>query len=79
MNTITRHRPVITRTATSVLIETPECGFCGHTGSVTLTADEAAALQDGAPIHVAAPAMSRSAREQYISGIHPDCWTELFG
>lgn len=61
------------------LIETPQCSCCGCYGSIALTSDQVADLEAGAAIQDAAPQLSREAREQFISGIHGDCWTSLFG
>jgi hypothetical protein len=60
-------------------VETPICSFCGNTGSITLTNDELADLEAGAAIQDAAGRLPRATREQFISGIHPDCWDSLFG
>lgn len=61
------------------LVETPCCTFCGHAGSITLTDEEFADLEAGAAIQDAAGRLPRAVREQFISGIHTECWGSLFG
>jgi len=58
---------------------TPECQFCGLTGVVELTATEVAVLATGAPVQDAMPDRPAPSREQVRTGIHPECWTAMFG
>ena len=57
-----------------IAIATPTCSFCGKTGSVLFTDTEVRAIEAGAPIQNAVPRLDRPSREQFISGIHPNCW-----
>ncbi|WP_299306127.1 hypothetical protein [uncultured Brachybacterium sp.] len=61
------------------IAETEPCMQCGCRGMLELTPEQVAALDAGAFIQEAAPEMPAELREQFVSGIHPECWTKLFG
>lgn len=61
------------------VVETEPCMLCGCRGAVGLTAEQCAKLDAGEFIQDVAPDMPDAEREQFVSGIHPDCWTRLFG
>lgn len=61
------------------ITETEPCMHCGRRGMIELTAEQVAALEAGTFIQDAAPDLPTELREQFVSGIHPDCWTRLFG
>lgn len=61
------------------IVETQPCMSCGARGMVELTPAQVAAIDAGAAIQDAAPEMPSELREQFASGIHPDCWVKLFG
>jgi hypothetical protein len=69
----------MTTTAPSTLYVTPSCQLCGATSTVELTAAEVAAWVTGAPIQDAMPDRPAPSREQIRTGIHPQCWTAMFG
>ena len=58
---------------------TDACLFCHQTSTVTLTAQEARDWQTGTPIQDAMPDRTTGERELIRSGIHPECWTGMFG
>lgn len=62
-----------------LVIATPACSFCGETGSILFTDTEVRAIEGGAPIQNAVARLDKATREQFISGIHPNCWESLFG
>jgi hypothetical protein len=68
-------------TVTEYLVEVPTryCIVCGQTGMIHMSAGSWAAYAKGAHIQDAAPLMDRAIREQLISGLHPGCWTAIFG
>jgi hypothetical protein len=68
-----------TTTAPTTLYVTNACQFCGLTSTVKLTAAEVAAWVTGAPIQDAMPDRPANERELIRSGIHPECWTAMFG
>jgi hypothetical protein len=58
---------------------TPACMFCHQSTTIDLTAQEAHDWQAGTPIQDAMPDRPADERELIRSGIHPGCWTALFG
>lgn len=60
--------------------ETPACICCNEGTSFTLTTAEWVRWKhDREPIQQVFPHLAAEQREWMISGIHPECWTELFG
>jgi hypothetical protein len=64
---------------TTTVIETPVCSVCGYKGRVEVLASGVRARNAGALIQDAFPELDKGIREQIKSGIHPECWTNLFG
>lgn len=60
-------------------ITAPQCFHCHQSSRLEITDEEASSIAQGVPIHEALPTVDRATRETFISGIHPTCWTELFG
>ena len=58
------------------IVETAPCMACGARGMIELTTEQVANLDGGAFIQDAAPDMPRELREQFVSGLHPECWTK---
>lgn len=60
----------------------PVCPLCGQRATVELTSSEKAGIEDwksGTIIQIALPDTSENLRELIKSGIHPECWDEMFG
>lgn len=55
------------------------CPFCGAIHTVEVNSGEFYEWQDGARIQEAMPHLSPTEREQLISGLCPDCQSEVFG
>jgi Fe2+ or Zn2+ uptake regulation protein len=55
------------------------CLFCGQVHTVTCSAAGFSAWQNGALIQNALPELSAEEREALISGICPDCQSDIFG
>lgn len=60
-------------------ITTKACISCGNTSTLELNEQEVAALNGGAAVQDALPTRSTDERELVITGIHGDCWDEMFG
>ncbi len=58
---------------------TRPCWVCGYISVIEITPEQAAALRTGTPVQDVLPDMPAPDREVFISGIHPDCFTEAFG
>jgi hypothetical protein len=63
----------------TILLTTPECSHCGSSGEVLVATNDYRLYLAGWPVQDAFAGMSRSLREQIISGIHPECWERMFG
>lgn len=63
----------------TVTIKTPTCIVCRKPGEIVLTEDQYNRLKSGAAIQEALPELTADERELLISGIHPNCWDEMFG
>ena len=62
-----------------VMVPTRMCIVCGKTGHVAMSAGSWSRWAKGYHVQDAAPHMPVEMREQLVSGIHPGCWTEMFG
>lgn len=63
----------------TVAYVTPRCRHCGKTGTVDVSLYSVKRWKRGTLAQDAFPHLGDGAREQLISGTHPECWTELFG
>lgn len=66
-------------TETMMMVKTKPCYLCGKTGAVSLPAAGVHRYTQGALAQVAFPTTPAEIREQFITGTHPACWTEMFG
>lgn len=61
---------------------TPRCFKCGKTGEIKIPSEiyfaGIKASENGALIQDAFPTLDREQREQIMTGIHPQCWKEIF-
>jgi hypothetical protein len=64
---------------TTYIVETPKCFHCGEGGAVEVPMKGFLIRQLGGLIQEAYPELSAPIREQMVSGIHPECWQELYG
>jgi len=61
------------------LMETQACFHCGQVGEVTIEAQELFYLNQGWLVQLAVKSLDEDEREQLISGVHPNCWKDMFG
>jgi hypothetical protein len=66
-------------TEDSFVFYTRKCFRCGQQGFVVVNVDDLDKYEGGALIQEAFPEMPMDRREQMVSGIHPECWKEMFG
>lgn len=52
---------------------------CGSSGTLTVWEPDYQRYLAGAHVQDAFPDLMAPAREQIISGTHPECWTKIFG
>ena len=64
---------------TLITVDTKRCSICNKKGTLQVEESEYQAWRDGAHVQNAMPKMKPELREQLISGIHPECWNQLFG
>jgi hypothetical protein len=57
---------------------TRKCSRCGKGGIVMVNEDELFKWLSGSLIQEAFPNMPIPIREQLMSGIHPECWEQIF-
>jgi len=57
---------------------TKMCIVCKNMGVITLWADDVDRYLNGAMVQDAFPDLMAPAREQIVSGTHPECWNKLF-
>ena len=57
---------------------TKRCMQCGQQGTMTVWEDDYQRYLNGAHIQDAFPDLLAPAREQILSGTHPQCWEEIF-
>ena len=60
-------------------VQTPLCINCGKFSVIEVPKSNFDLWKSGTLIQRAFPEMSVDDREMLITGIHPDCWTEMFG
>lgn len=58
--------------------KTPKCIQCKETSIVKLPVDGYLRWQNGSSAQTAFPTFTSDQRELIISGIHADCWKEIF-
>lgn len=58
---------------------TRRCPVCLKTGSITVDENELFSYLRGNYVQEAFKSLSIPLREQIISGVHPQCWEELWG
>jgi hypothetical protein len=63
----------------NIVVYTRKCFHCGQTGFVVVKSDDLDKYSEGALLQEAFPEMPTDRREQMVSGIHPECWKEIFG
>lgn len=54
------------------------CPMCGKVTEHTITEEQYLAIQQGKMIQSVFPDMNPSEREQFVSGICPECWEKTF-
>lgn len=57
---------------------TKKCSHCGKTGILNINEEQLFSWLTGTPIQEAFPELPIPLREQIISGIHPECWEQMF-
>ena len=62
-----------------VIVRTPICMNCGENDGIVVDYDAYQLWQNGAYIQDAFPEMTPDEREFLKTGIHPECWTAMFG
>ena len=61
------------------VIETKKCFKCKQKGTVEIFTQELFYINQGMHIQDAVKSLNKDYREQMITGIHPECWTKIFG
>lgn len=65
-----------------ITIQTKPCLWCHVSGEVTLTEDQHERLAEwmlgDMNIQDVLPDLSADVREQIMTGIHPDCWNQMW-
>ena len=61
------------------LYATRRCPYCHKTGSIAVDEKELFTYLRGEYVHKAFQSLTVPLREQIISGVHPECWQEMFG
>lgn len=62
------------------VIQTPQCSWCGKTGTVEMTFADYMQFEHGSGlIQDRLPHVPADVREQLKTGYHPACWKEMFG
>jgi len=64
---------------TMTVYATRRCPVCLKTGSITVDENELFSYLRGNYVQEAFKSLSIPLREQIISGVHPQCWEELWG
>lgn len=66
----------------NITITTPACLHCAKPGEITMPSDDyhrgMKSYKAGAYIQDAFPSLSADQREMLKTGIHPECWKEIF-
>lgn len=62
----------------NVLFHTRPCIACGSETEMLLNADKFAAWQSGMFVQDVWPEMTPDERELLLTGIHANCWDEMF-
>lgn len=57
---------------------TKPCPHCGKTGIISIDEDQLFKWLSGSLIQEAFPSLPSSLREQLMTGMHPECWEEVF-
>jgi hypothetical protein len=57
---------------------TRKCSHCGKNGIIMLEEEQLFKWLSGSLIQEAFPNISAPIREQIMTGMHPECWTEIF-
>jgi hypothetical protein len=63
----------------TVSVNTPKCIHCGLTGTVEVSSAGHELWRAGTPIQDAFTELPLGQREQLKSGIHEECWAQMFG
>lgn len=58
---------------------TRRCPVCFKTGTIMVNEDELFSYLRGNYVRDAFKSLTVPLREQIISGVHPECWQEMFG
>ena len=67
------------RTQMMTLFATRRCPYCHKTGSIMVDENELFTYLRGEYVQRAFTSLSVPLREQIVSGMHPECWQEVFG
>jgi hypothetical protein len=59
-------------------VETPRCRHCGYKGEVEVLNSGLFRWRAGTLIQEALPDLGADLREQLMTGMHPECWKEMF-
>jgi len=59
--------------------QTKVCMHCGERSTLRITAEDLGRWRNGEHVQKVWPAWTPEQRELLITGIHPGCWTEMFG
>ena len=70
---------VLEKVGNKYVIETKTCLHCKKTGTVKILTSELFYIRQGYHIQDAVKSLDKPEREQLISGIHGNCWEEMFG
>ena len=65
-------------TKSTVVVSTPRCTWCDQSGVLQVPAEGYEKWLGGELIQVAFPELPAPTREQLKTGIHPDCWADMF-
>jgi hypothetical protein len=66
------------------MVPTPQCPVCGRMGTVSVPIEKLSEvakwrLWQHRPIQEIVPSLSADEREMLMTGLHPECWTEVMG
>jgi hypothetical protein len=64
---------------TNMIYGTRRCPVCLKTGFVDVKEDELFTYLRGEYVQTAFTSLTIPLREQIISGVHPECWQEMWG
>lgn len=68
----------MTMQSDNVLVQTPRCRMCGQSSFVAVRACDLERYNAGALVQEAFPEMPAEKRELLISGVHAECWEQMW-